>query len=464
MRDGLRLRPAEDRKDLGLTRPLRPVVVAGFLTLVQFLLAITIMYVILRSSVSVHSLTPMIAYILGFTGLWTVAVAIMAVRQPAPDEAVLMWGRVANVIILASAGAAVWVIWATMPHLSDTLQFFMVVFMVAFVPSQVIASPENTLANRCSIVAVLGSTAVFLATRGSQAAALLALFVAAFGVVMFVLCGRVSRTVQATVSARLASDDAATRMEQLAKAVTAERDAKTRFISAASHDLGQPLQAVGLFFEQSLHATDADARASGADGVRRALNAAEQLLSHMLNHLRLEADAVEPNRSVLPVLPLLQRVAMRNAPQAIAAGIGISVAQRELTLLLDQGLVDRALGNLVCNAVQHSQGSRLLLAARRHGHDRARLWVIDNGIGVSAADADHIFDDYYQGIVVGGISGSGFGLGLSSVRRTAELMGGLAGLDQRWRHGAAFYIELPLSVSPRPRERDGRSALADGAT
>ena len=83
-----------------------------------------------------------------------------------------------------------------------------------------------------------------------------------------------------------------------------------------------------------------------------------------------------------------------------------------------------------------------------------RIWVIDDGIGVAPIDAPLIFDEYYQAEAGSARRPGGFGLGLSSVRRLAALMGGTAGHDPRWLRGAAFYLDFParLAVPKRSRE------------
>ena len=81
---------------------------------------------------------------------------------------------------------------------------------------------------------------------------------------------------------------------------------------------------------------------------------------------------------------------------------------------------------------------------RSAGAQRLRLYVVDNGmgIGIGSIDAKHIFQDFYCGSDSRERVKTGFGLGLSSVRRIAELMGGSAGLDPRWIRGSAFYLEF----------------------
>jgi signal transduction histidine kinase len=65
-----------------------------------------------------------------------------------------------------------------------------------------------------------------------------------------------------------------------------------------------------------------------------------------------------------------------------------------------------------------------------------------DGCGVKADDTPMIFSDYYRGEQANGLGVVGFGLGLSSVKRIAYLLGGEAGLELRWKSGAAFYIDL----------------------
>ena len=77
------------------------------------------------------------------------------------------------------------------------------------------------------------------------------------------------------------------------------------------------------------------------------------------------------------------------------------------------------------------------------------VWVIDNGTGMLAKDSPHIFDDYFQSSSTRDQVRGGFGLGLSSVKRIAKLLGGDAGLDAGWRGGAAFFVTVPEAEQKR---------------
>ena len=447
-------RPSATREDYAITHPLRPLVRASVLTLVLFTLVCGLIYASLRDNPAAR-VPAVMAYIGLFVVFWIAATAIMAARRPSAHERVVLWRWVATAIILGSHVACLGVIWFVLPRASTTAQLMISLFIVTCIPTQLICSPESVVANRSGVVTVLGSLALFLVTRDVFLERLAAIYVFVFAGALFVLSNILSRTVQDTVAARLASDAAALKLDRMLGEVAAQRDASTKFIASASHDLGQPLQAVALFFDQSLRAPPGVLRDAAIDGVRNALTAAEELLSHMLGHLRLEADAVEPHRSRVNLPALLRRVAARHAPAVREAGVSLVVAAHALTLALDPSLTERALGNLIHNAVTHSRGRRVLLAARRHGPSAVRIWVIDDGVGVGRIDAKHIFEDYYQGSNEHGRARGGFGLGLASVRRLAALMDGVAGLDPRWRRGAAFYLEFPI---PGREDLDGSVA------
>jgi signal transduction histidine kinase len=445
---------AADR-DYAVTHPLRPMLTAGILSLALFVLSAVLCYAAVLPAPP--RFTPvLVGYTAIFVTLWTAAMAALVARRAGHAELVRVWSRLATLLILGSHLACFGLIWGIMPFVPAQTQLLMALPLLGCVPVQLICSPQHSFANRSGAVGVTGSLAAFFATRGTIAADYAALYVFGFAIILLILGDRVAGTVRATVAARLASDRAARTLDRLLGQVAAERDAKTRFIATASHDLGQPLAAAALFFDQSLRTTDDLARAKAIDGVRRAFASAEQLLSHMLGHLRLEADAVEPHRSPIGTSPLLTRIAAQYAPAAAATGIELRTGGANLVVLLDPTLIDRALGNLVNNAIQHSGARRVVIGARRRGAT-VRLWVIDDGVGVGPIDAPHIFDDYYQAGAGGGAV-RGFGLGLPSVRRLAALMGGSADLDRRWVRGAAFYLEFPAVVAPVRRARDELAA------
>ncbi len=228
------------------------------------------------------------------------------------------------------------------------------------------------------------------------------------------------------------------------RAAEGARDARTRFLASASHDLGQPLQAARLFFDQAIANPAGPARDAAVRGVNWAFDATESLLGQMLDHLRLEAGQVSVGIEAVMLGPVLSTLAEMHEPAARLARADIIAVPTRLAVLGDRALIDRAIGNLISNALRHAQARRVLIGARWTA-GRVRIWVIDDGIGIPATDLPQLFDDHFQGSNHGDEVRGGFGLGLASTRRLAGLMQGSAGIDRRWPGGSAFWLELPAA-------------------
>ena len=251
--------------------------------------------------------------------------------------------------------------------------------------------------------------------------------------------------------------------ESLAAALVHERDranaasaAKTRFFAAASHDLRQPLHAL------SINATTLDlvARRSGdallndiSQGIGSALRQGSRLLDGLLDVSRLDAHAVKMH--VVPHDLGILLTAVRDEYAALAA-------ERELALelvldetppwaLTDADQLMRILGNLVDNALKFTGHGKVQLSARRESDLVVLVSVSDTGSGISAADRERVFDEFYQ---VGNPSrdrSKGLGLGLAIVRRTAALLDMPLALVSEVGVGTTFELRMPLAAAcPAP--------------
>lgn len=371
------------------------------------------------------------------------------IRRPDTQELLRVWRPLDKRVPMLFDLIAALSIWLLFPNGGADLQLISVAFCVGYVPLQMISDPENTFGNRFSIVAVMGSYAAWLLLNGSGTQYILAILMVIYGGVLFLAADAFRTVVVAAVTRREESERSAVALRQAVNEVAAERDAKTRFIASASHDLGQPLQAANLF---AGHLADADSdseRAAATDGILRAIADAQRLVGDMLSHLRLEADAVSPRVSQFALGPALAALAGQFGPASRLQKIEIRVVPTSRQVVADAALFDRAIGNLLANAIAHSGGSRILVGVRASGPEMVAVWVIDNGIGIAAKDSPHIFDDYFQSSSTRDQVRGGFGLGLSSVKRIAKLLGGDAGLDARWRGGAAFFFTVPKAQQAR---------------
>jgi signal transduction histidine kinase len=375
-----------------------------------------------------------------YVAAWLGLIVITLIEAGLGRDARARWQRRNRWITWGGSADSILAYWLVAPYAALDLQLVFLLFHIGIVTINVVASidrPRGRGAGRFLPLALPASIAAFYATHWNPYAPALIVFAVSYGFVAQALRETLQTAVDRANAARRTAEAALVE-------VAAERDAKTRFLASASHDLGQPLQAARLFFDQAMKGRTAAQRTQAARKVTWAFDATEQLLRQMLDHLRLESGTVQPSIGKVAVGPLIARIAEMNEPAARLAGISIRAMPSQLSALADASLAERALGNLVANAIRHAKARRVLVGARRQA-GRVRLWVVDDGVGIAEADAPRLFDDFVQGSNHGDEIRGGFGLGLGSARRMAGLMAGSVGLERKWTHGSAFWLELAAS-------------------
>lgn len=336
--------------------------------------------------------------------------------------------RAGQVVALGLCFGIVVSVWILMPPADGPLRMLMVLLCMWFIAMVIILNPDTM--SIYGALAVVASMASFVVIYDMEYRWALAGFLIGEGAALVAIRRLIWR--------------AANRFEAAHQIATAERDAKTRFIASASHDLQQPVQAAWMFAENALQATNDISRARATAGMRTSFASVQALLETMLDHLRLEAGAIVVRSESVALNELVHEVVGENLGAAEAAALQCRIAHSSLEVRADRALLKRALANLVVNAIRHSDASKLVIGARLSGPD-VTLWVIDNGRGIAVDEQARLFDDYTRGTEQDGTKQSGFGIGLASVRRIAVLLDGSAFIDPRWKKGAAFAVRLPRS-------------------
>ncbi len=236
--------------------------------------------------------------------------------------------------------------------------------------------------------------------------------------------------------------------------------AKTRFLAAASHDLRQPLQALGMFVEV-LAGRDHDAADQRIiEKIRDSVNATESLLSALLDISKLEAGLVEPSFGRFDVAQVLERLTSEFEPQAERAGLALRVVPCGLGVRSDQALLERILRNLMANALRYTETGRILLGCRRRG-SVLRIEVWDTGCGIPADQLQAVFREFHQLGNPQRDRRQGLGLGLAIVERLSRLLDHPVTVRSTLGKGTCFAVEVPLA-GPVPGERPVQLDLAMG--
>lgn len=217
--------------------------------------------------------------------------------------------------------------------------------------------------------------------------------------------------------------------------------AKTRFLAAASHDLRQPMHAIGLLVGVLRTRLREPATQELADKAQQAVRTMEGLFGALLDISKLDAGAVTARPETVRLADTLERAERTYAPLAADKGLRLRARATTLCVRTDAALLDRIVGNLCVNAIRYTERGGVLLACRaREG--RVVLRVYDSGVGIAAEDRALIFDEFVR-LNPKTAGDQGLGLGLSIVKRSAELLGLEVLVASRPGRGSRFDVWLP---------------------
>jgi signal transduction histidine kinase len=220
--------------------------------------------------------------------------------------------------------------------------------------------------------------------------------------------------------------------------------AKSRFLAAASHDLRQPMHALGLFIaELGQHRLEPQAHQL-LDQIAASAGAMEALMDGLLDISKLDAGVLKPSIRSFSLRPLLERIAGLQQRIALEHGVTLRFRMIDCRVLSDPVLIERIVVNLVSNAIHHGDRGRVLVACRRR-RDSVIIEVRDNGPGIAPEAQGIVFQEFVQLHNPGRARDKGLGLGLAIVRRLSDLLQLRLTLCSTPGHGATFAITLPLA-------------------
>ncbi len=218
---------------------------------------------------------------------------------------------------------------------------------------------------------------------------------------------------------------------------------KNLFLTTASHDLRQPVHAMG-FLVESIARSNHDPALDGAlADLRQSVRSATQMFNTLLDLSRIESGRVQIRTEAVDLAEVTGNVATIFREEARNRGLELRVhlPAKGAMAIADATLLRQSLSNLLHNALRYTRQGGILLAVRRQGGGwRCEVW--DTGIGIATGDSADIFSPFFRNEHAWNIDGAGHGLGLAVVARCCAMMGVKHGFHSREGKGSCFWIHL----------------------
>jgi two-component system sensor histidine kinase QseC len=211
------------------------------------------------------------------------------------------------------------------------------------------------------------------------------------------------------------------RLNDLFSRVSTSLENERRFTADAAHELRTPIAALKVQAEVALAATNESDRQHALEKVIVGCNRASHLVDQLLTLVRLDPGSASSGRELCDVHVLAKSVLAELAPAALARNVEMELEYAPAApLRANAALLGVLLRNLIDNAVRYSEPGTTVRVGVHSDADAIRLTVTDEGPGVPESELERLGERFHR---LPGQEAPGSGLGLSIVRRIAEIHG-----------------------------------------
>ncbi len=226
---------------------------------------------------------------------------------------------------------------------------------------------------------------------------------------------------------------------------------KTRFWSAASHDLKQPVHALGLYTALLRKDPPETERRELIDHITSCVGSLTGLFDAILGVTHAETAHLQAKPAAFPLQRVIDQVMIQLRPSAESRGLHLRMVPTTLWVNADPAVIERILGNLLSNAIRYTDQGRILVGVRRRP-GACSLIVADTGVGLASHDQSRIFDDFFQVNNPERQRDKGYGLGLSTVHRLCAALDYDIEVRSTPGKGSLFAVTLPLDSPAHAEE------------
>jgi two-component system, sensor histidine kinase len=268
-----------------------------------------------------------------------------------------------------------------------------------------------------------------------------------FIVAMGALGLRANRNFNELVNLRIRASELAADLRRQKELAEQANLAKSSFLAAASHDLRQPVHALGLFAGALRSAGIPSEAMVMVEHIEASAAAMDSLFSALLDISKLDAGIVDVQRHSFPIQPVIDRICREYTNEATIKGVNLSKHHCSAVIYTDPILLERVVRNLVSNAVKYTEKGRIIIGCRRRA-GAISIQVLDTGQGIAPNLQERIFQEYFQVQNPERDRTKGLGLGLAIVRRLTNLLDCKLELQSAPGKGSCFKLAVPLAAGP----------------
>ncbi|MGQ1886534.1 ATP-binding protein [Serratia marcescens] len=218
---------------------------------------------------------------------------------------------------------------------------------------------------------------------------------------------------------------------------------KNQFLTTASHDLRQPVHAMGFLIEAIIHKNRDDSLTPQLLDLQQSVRSVHLMFNSLLDLSKIESGNVRTAATHVDIGALLDSVVTLFREEANSRALALRTwrPKRRISVMGDPLLVRQSLINLIQNALRYTQRGGVLIAIRPRGAE-CLVEVWDTGVGIADEEKSKIFSPYYRPELAWKIDSAGHGLGLAVVARCAKLMKVKYGMHSVEGKGSRFWMRF----------------------
>jgi len=222
--------------------------------------------------------------------------------------------------------------------------------------------------------------------------------------------------------------------------------AKSRFLASASHDLRQPLHALGLWADLLRESLTSPAAIERADKMLLSVESLDRMFSGLLDLSRFDSGNIKADWKRVSLQNILTEIDNDYHGEALIKDIELKISNTSAWVFTDPLWLKRILRNLVANAVKYTEHGSVTVTCEESDNS-VRVTVRDTGIGIKREELDRIFEEYYQLHNPARDRTLGVGLGLAIVKRACNLLGHPIEVQSEPGIGSDFTVTIPKCKS-----------------